>query len=300
MSDRAEIHARWLAETVGVRALEVGVLGVTGEDARAWLNGQITNDVSRTREGDAVYALAVDVRGKVLTDLWALDRGGDRFDVLLPRDRLGSIAEHLERFVVMEDVELTPREQTLVTAQGPASAALGLGGFPCDRLGSGGVDLLDVPLTDAVARAEALGGGEVGAAGWELARLRARRPAFGLDFDETTYPQEAGLRALAVSFTKGCYLGQEVVCMLENRGQLRRHLVALEGDALSPPGTALAKGDTEIGEVRSGVLDPRDGVARMLGYVKRSSATPGTVLASAQGLVTVREIVGGAAEASAP
>lgn len=292
--------ARWLRETVGIRALERGALRVTGEDARTWLNGQITNDVSRTRPGDAVYAVMVDVRGKILTDLRVLDLGDDTFDVLLPRERLGFAVEHLERYVVMEDVELVPRELVVVTAQGPASAALELGGYPSDRLGHGGVDLLEVSLDEAVARAEELGGGRVGEEGWELARLRAHRPAYGLDFDETTYPQEAGLRAAAVSFTKGCYLGQEVVCMLENRGQLRRHLVALEGAAVPPPGSPLSRDGSEVGTVRSGVLDPEAGVARLHAYVKRSSAVPEMVLASSAGPVTVREIVGGGPTSSAP
>ncbi|MCA9610451.1 MAG: folate-binding protein YgfZ [Myxococcales bacterium] len=299
MSDPVR-EARWLRETVGVRPLELGALRVTGEDARSWLNGQITNDVSRTQPGDAIYAVAVDVKGRILSELRALDLGDAGFDVLVPRERLAFLSEHLERYVVMEDVELVGRDLVVVTAQGPASAALDLGGFPSDRLGQGGVDLVDVSLETVVARAEQLGGGLVGEEGWELARLRARVPAWGLDFDETTYPQEAGLRATAVSFTKGCYLGQEVICMLENRGQLRRHLVALEGDALPPPGSALEREGVEVGTVRSGMVDPQAGIARFHAYVKRSAAAPETVLASAAGLVTVREIVGGGPTTDAP
>lgn len=294
-----DTQARWLRDSVGVRALALGCVRVGGEDARTWLNGQITNDVSRTRAGDAVYAVIVDVRGRILTDLFALDRG-DGFALLLPRDRLDPMLAHLERYVVMEDVELAGRAVEVVTAQGPASAGLELGGFPCPRLGGTGVDLLDVALDVAVARAERLGGGLVGEDAWELARLRAARPAYGPDFDESTYPQEAGLAASAVSFTKGCYVGQEVVCMLENRGQLRRRLVALEAEVLVPPGTPLLRDGAEVGAVRSGVRDPEDGRAKMLGYVKRSSATPGTLLATSATPVTVREVVGGAPALPAP
>lgn len=230
MSDPLE-QARWLTETVGVRPLTLGCIHVTGDDARTWLNGQITNDVSRTAPGDAAYAVAVDLKGRILTDLFALDRG-DAFDLLVPRDRLEAMVEHFDRYVVMEDVELEGREITVISAQGPAAATLELDGFSCDRLGRGGFDVIDGDLDAIVARAGRAGGGLVGEEAWELARLRAARPGYGADFDETTYPQEAGLTATAVSFTKGCYLGQEVICMLENRGQVRRRLVQLEGDAL--------------------------------------------------------------------
>jgi folate-binding protein YgfZ len=76
-------------------------------------------------------------------------------------------------------------------------------------------------------------------------------PRYGADFDETHYPQEAGLKERAVSFTKGCYLGQEVVCTLENRGQLRRRMMLIEGEGLEP-GQALEGADgKKLGEVRS-------------------------------------------------
>ncbi|MBX3268885.1 MAG: folate-binding protein YgfZ [Sandaracinaceae bacterium] len=292
-------QAAWLAESVGVRALSTGVLRVRGEDARSWLNGQITNDVSRTRAGDAVYALLVDVRGKILSDLFALDRG-DGLDLLVPPSRLAPLLAHLERYVVMEDVELTGEETVVVSAQGPAAGSLGLAGFACDRLGHGGLDLLETPLARAIEAARALGGGLVDEEAWTLARLRAARPAYGLDFDETNYPQEAALGPRAVSFTKGCYVGQEVVCTLESRGQLRRRLVVIAGAALPASGTSLTRDGVEVGVVRSGVVDPADGTAIALAYVKRASAEPGVELASARGPVTIRYVAGGDPQRAAP
>ena len=296
MDDTLE-QARWLAETVGVRTLELGAIRVEGEDAREWLNGQITNDVSHSAPGSAVYALVVTVKGRIATDLWVLDHG-ETLDLLVQRDRLGPLIEHYERYIVMEDVELEGREIDVVSAQGPRSAELE-GGFACDRLGSGGRDHPDGDLEEIVGRAAALGGGPVAPEAWELARLRAGRPALNADFDETSYPQEAGLVNLGVSFTKGCYVGQEVVCMLEQRGQLRRMLTQLRGDALPPPGSPLRHEGTEVGTVRSGMLDPADGQAWIHAYIKRAHAEVGTAFEADTGIVTVREILGGKASKGA-
>lgn len=295
MGDTAE-QARWLRETVGIRALPMAAIRVTGEDARSWLNGQITNDMSRTEPGDAVYALAVDTKGKIASDLWALDLGEDGFDLVVPPDRLEPLLAHLDKYVVMEDVDLEGRPVTVISAQGPRHGELGLSGFACDRLGSGGTDVLDGDRAAAVAAAEALGGGEVSAEAWELARLRAGRPALGRDFDDKTLPQEAGLRDLAVSFTKGCYVGQEVVCMLETRGQLRRRLVQARADALPEPGAEVTADGVAVGTVRSGAIDPDDGRAWIHALIKRKHAVPGAALETATGAMTVREVLGGDSE----
>ena len=95
------------------------------------------------------------------------------------------------------------------------------------------------PGSDAVGAIEraarAAGGGVGDAEGWDVVRVRAAVPRFGVDFDETTYPQEAALETRAVSFQKGCYLGQEIVCMLEMRGHVKRKLVSLAVAVSEPP-----------------------------------------------------------------
>ena len=112
--------------------------------------------------------------------------------------------------------------------------------------------------------------------------MRVGRPRFEADFGEAHLPQEAGLRALAVSFSKGCYLGQEVVVTLEHRGKLRQVLVRLDAPSAPAPGAALvdAEGQT-IGNVTTALVDPATGRALVHGYVKRAHAeTGGTVFAS--------------------
>jgi folate-binding protein YgfZ len=295
-------QARWLAETAGVRALDDRVLvRVAGDDARTWLNGQITNDIRTTRPGDAVYALAVHVKGRVIADLHALDRGENGLAIVVPRRNLPALLEHLERYVIMEDVLLEPDESTaILTVQGPrASDVAGDGSFPVDRLGTGGRDVL-VPIADApralaalAEKARSAGGGEVSIDAWELARLRLAKPALFADFGEGTYPQEAGLKSIAVSFQKGCYLGQEVVCMLENRGQLTRRLVQLESEGAIAPGDALEDdAGKKIGEVTSAVRDPERGKTIALGFVKRALAVAGTTVRSAHGTASVVGLAG--------
>src|SRR5687768_6040263 len=93
-------EARWLTDSVGSRAWdELAVLQVTGDDARTWLNGQVTNDVRETKPGDAVYALVIHVRGKVLADAWVLDRGEDQV-LVLPRAALGAVTEAFEKYII--------------------------------------------------------------------------------------------------------------------------------------------------------------------------------------------------------
>lgn len=283
-------QAGWLRDTVGVRLLDAGLLRVTGPDRREWLQGQITNDVHATEEGDAVYTLLVDIKGKILADAHVLDRG-EHFDLVVARDRLDALIEHLDRFLVMEEVELEAVDGPVVTAQGPRAHELG--GFPCDRLGSGGVDVIGEDLEEIATRARELGGGAVDRAAWTLARLRAGRPALDIDFDRAHYPQETGLDAIAVSFEKGCYVGQEVVCMLQNRGQLRRRLVQLFGDTEPETGAGLSADGVEVGVVTSHALDEEAGGAWALAYVKRVHAVAGNVLTFDRGLLTIRELSAG-------
>jgi len=286
-------QARWLRDSVGVRAIDAGMLRVSGPDRRTWLQGQITNDVQATATGDAVYTLVVDVRGKILADAWVLDRG-DALDLVLSKNQVGPLRDHLDRFLVMEDVELTPVDARIVTAQGPRAHEIE--GFACDRLGTGGIDVIDGDLDEIVARARGLGGGLVDEAAWTLARIRAGRPAYGIDFDRENYPQETGLDPIAVSFEKGCYVGQEVVCMLQNRGQLRRRLVKLLGDSEPATGAKLRFGDADVGEITSHAFDAEAGGAWALAYVKRVHAVRGNTLTSDSGPLTIREIPGSHAD----
>jgi tRNA-modifying protein YgfZ len=292
MADANE-QARFLSESVGLRKRDDLVLvNISGDDRREWLNGQVTNDVRTFHAGDAVYALAVTVRGKIMADVWVLDRG-EQLAVLLPKTACAAVLASFEQQIIMEDVELAAVLKTrVISVQGPRAHDVLEGHIVerhrADELGHGGYlallpddASLDAEWPQLRARAEQLGGGEVDDQGFELARLRAGRALFGRDFWDQHYPQEAGLITRAVSFNKGCYLGQEVVCTLESRGRASRRLVTLEAplQAGLPRGASLVDGsDREVGQLTSVAADPERERAIALGYVKTALGAAGTEL----------------------
>lgn len=195
------------------------MLRVAGPDARSWLQGQITADLRRIDEGP-VYGLILTPGGKIVSDAWIAADGQDLLAVL-PREAAAEAMARLERFLVMEDVSLEPLDREVLHVLGsepPASDALAT-----HRLGQPGWDLICEPerLASLTADWE-----EMGEAAWERARVEARVPRWGADFGLDTLPQEAGLLH-AVSFEKGCYVGQEPVVMLRDRGKPPKRLVAV-------------------------------------------------------------------------
>lgn len=245
---------------------------VRGDDARTWLNGQITNDLKPLAPGRPVYGLVLTTKGRILSELFAIDDPEHGLLVAVPRKSWPALKEHFERYIIMEDVTLVPREElALVTVQGGTSEP---GALPRARI-DGGFDLV-VPSSEAAARLAALGARPIDDAERERLRLRAGRPSFPADFGEHTYPQEAGLEKSAVSFQKGCYLGQEVVCMLESRGQISRRLVRLTGPRGLRAGGELTVDGQPVGTITSAIDDGEHSVG--LGIVKRAHAALGAHL----------------------
>ncbi|GAB4111546.1 MAG: folate-binding protein YgfZ [Sandaracinaceae bacterium] len=277
----------WLA-SMGVRSRpDEIVVAVEGEDARAWLNGQMTNDLKKLAPGSSVYGLVLTPKGRVLTELLVHEReGGLAF--VTPRASWPSLRAQLEKYIIMEDVVLRETDLEVTTVAGARAtlptfdAALSVSTFRADRLGPT-VEVLSPASTTASVRerlleaAVAAGGGPIDEGSWELARIARGIPRFPVDFGERSYPQEAGLKRRALAFDKGCYLGQEVVCMLENRGQVTRSLVRLEVDGPATAGVPILdpSGET-VGEVTSAAADGDR--THALGYVKRVLTEPGTSL----------------------
>lgn len=267
-------------------------LGVMGPDRLSWLNGLVTCDLNKLDGENARYGLYVARSGRVLADaLIAADDGSVL--VSIPRAAAASLKEHLEHYLVMEDVEFAerPDDVALWTVHGPRALEVlasarrsGAVGGGLDRTDLGGavafftggrVAGARAVIEDAVAQ---VGGALGDPAGWEALRLERGVPEFGVDFGETTYPQEAGLEKIAVSFQKGCYLGQEVVCMLELRGHVKRRLASLvlEGGAPPPAGTAVTDdAGVQSGEITSASHSPTLGRPVALAMLKRAAAESG-------------------------
>lgn len=257
------------------------LVAVRGDDGRTWLNGQITNDLKPLAVGRPVYALVLSAKGRILSDLLAIEHPEHGLLVAVPRGAWPALKAHLEHYIIMEDVELVPRpDLALITVQGDTEP----GSLPHARLAAGFDEV--VAAGEADARLSALGARVIEEAERERLRLQLGRPRFPIDFGEHTYPQEAGLEKGAVSFQKGCYLGQEVVCMLESRGQISRRLVRLAGPAGLAAGAELRGANEQpVGTVTSAVDD--GGRSLALGIVKRAEAAAGTALRSALGSVEV-------------
>jgi tRNA-modifying protein YgfZ len=224
------------------------VVRVEGDDARTWLQGQVTCDVLLAPSA-STYGLVLTATGHVLADVWVLDRG-DHFLLRLPSETCEAAVARLDRFIVMEDVELSMTSLSVVHVLGEVSD-----GVPTPRLGptagSAGHDLL-VEDVEAAFGALAFRGILRGSAEqWEGLRIDAGRPRLGKDFGEATLPQEAGLKS-AVSFKKGCYFGQEPVVMLEHRGKPPKRLVHLRLGAEVDEGSPVTDtAGTEVGRITS-------------------------------------------------
>lgn len=307
----------WLSGTVGVFLSGDRLVRVSGDDAESWLNGQVTADVRSLAVGEALYALTVTVKGRVITDLWVA-RDAQGLVLSLPERTADATLAAYDKHIIMEDVELSPSpEQGVLSVQGPAAAQLlaefygspGPGSastvpqFACARLfPRPGFDLwvaqpeLDAWLARLEHAATALGGGRVTEVGLAQAHVVLGVPRAAVDFGAESYPQEAGLKTRAVSFSKGCYVGQEVVYMLENRGQPARRLVQLECPAgeLEAGDPVLDGEGKRLGELTS-VAEPQPAGAPnrlALAYLKRASAELGARVRVRDRECGVRWVVG--------
>jgi len=290
MSETQRVHEIAERGAVLFEAGELGTIAIEGKDRKTWLNGLITCDVMKVAPGVAAYGLAVVKVGRIITDLFVLD-AGERLLVGVPRTKVEPLREHLEQYLMMEDAahEDVSDSHAWVVAHGPKAERLVAELAPKHGGVSGKLDLLRLggavavvspeqvqPLLDDALQA---GGPDVlrGSEGeWEALRIARHLPRFGIDYDEKTYPQEASLEKLAVSFQKGCYLGQEVICRLEMRGHVSRKIVplAVEGDEVPERDAEVKADDRVIGNVTSATRGP-DGVIA-LAMVRYAYAQPET------------------------
>ncbi|MGL4550841.1 MAG: YgfZ/GcvT domain-containing protein [Gemmataceae bacterium] len=276
-----------------------GTLEATGDDARTFLHNLSTNDVKTLPEWHGREAFFLTATAKVVGQGWVWRQPpagkAETLWIDTPAGQGGKLFLHLKRFIIGEDVELSDRsiEHARLYLAGPDAAALlevapaALTFTPADGLVVRRRDLLGVPGYDIIGPADridaarvrlvAQGVAEADAATFDVMRVEAGLPLYGADIDETTFAPETGRIAQAISYNKGCYLGQEPVVMARDRGVVQRTLVGLElGD--EPATGALTKDGAEVGKVTSAVFSRRLGRAIGLGYAKRGSQTPGTEL----------------------
>jgi folate-binding protein YgfZ len=302
---------RAVREGVGiVDRSERGKLALTGSDAKRFLQGQVTNDVEALTPGTGCFAAFLTNKGKMLGDLRVLDAGEELW-LDTERVALQELFTMIRRFKIGFDVELHRRtlERGLLSLVGPraravlSDAAATLGddehanaGAAVDGIAvllvttDAGVDLIvDSAQTEALSAALAARGARpVDEETAETLRVEAGRPRYGVDLDDTTIPQEAGLNERAVSFRKGCYVGQETVARLFYRGKPNRQLRGLRLSAPVPSGTDLLLGDKRVGALGSVVTSPLHGPIALA--IVRREAQPGTTLTTGDATAEVIEL----------
>ncbi len=302
-TDSLQEDHRTLLEACGLfDRSERGKLALTGPDAREFLNGQVTNELTGLRSGEGRYAAFLTHKGKMLGDLRVLAVGGsgeEPAELALDTERvaLQALFDVIRRARVGFAVELHKRtlERGLLSLLGPQSATVA----GAERLAAqehaneavtvegiealavrtdAGVDLL-CESADTAVLADALrtrGARDVSEQAVECLRVEHGRPRYGVDIDDSTIPQEAGLNERAVSFTKGCYVGQETVARLYYRGKPNRHLRGLRLSAPAPSGAELELDGRTVGRLGSSLVSPRLGPIALA--LVRREAEPGAVV----------------------
>jgi folate-binding protein YgfZ len=305
-----------LRETAGALDLSFrGRVCLTGADRVRFLNGQVTNNVKDLRAGEGCYAALVTAKGKLQSDLNVYSLANELLLDFEP-GLSAAVAERLEKFIIADDAQVVDAAlfYGLLSVQGPKAEAavrsLALAaeipGGPFQftitkdemlgeiylmnqpRLGTSGFDLY-VPLAalgavfdKLVAAARQAGGRACGWRALETARIEAGIPRFGADMDESNLAPEAGIEERAISYSKGCYIGQEVIARIRTYGQVAKSLrgLRLADDLKSLPvkGDKLFYGEKEIGYITSAVSSPALKANVALGYVRREANEIGTEL----------------------
>lgn len=288
-----------------------GLVRVTGRDRQRFLHAMVSNDTMGLQPGEGRYATLLDAKGHLIAD-FVVYAEADAYLLELEPLAVRPCMEALAFFILSEDVTLHDEsgQWGLLALQGPRASALlalalgqELPALPmyasttcqlaghtvrCIRrshIGHHGYQVLTPPaaLPDVWqalwAHREACAARPVGLEMLEVARIEAGIPVYGRDMTPETLPLEANLDA-AISYTKGCYIGQEVIARIEARGHVNRKLVGLllHGAILPQPGAKIVSPQREVGWITSATFSPARQQNIALGYVRREVLTPGTLL----------------------
>jgi folate-binding protein YgfZ len=251
-----------------VRRVDRGVLAVAGRDRAAWLQGLVTNDVEALADGQACYAAYLTPQGRMITDMNILARG-PRLLLDVPAPLAASLRDRLDGLIFTEDARVTDESVnlsvwTLFEPPEPGARSPAPG------------------ITVFAERGQAPSAPEVDLDTYEVVRIEDGVPKFLVDMNENTIPLEAGIEDRAISFTKGCYVGQEVIVRVTHRGggRVAKRLVRWKAGAFAPQvpvGEArILSGERDIGRVTSAAFSPDQNAIVGLGYVHRDFVDRGT------------------------
>jgi tRNA-modifying protein YgfZ len=295
ISAAATDQYRALQEQAGILVREDrGRIVLRGADRKAYLQGLLSNDITALRQDDWCYATLLTAQGRMISDMRVFDVG-EAILMDLARPVTSPVAEHLDKFVITEDVSVEdvtekwgqigvygPHADAMVAAVTSVEPGLVTHALPSDDIGVAGVDLIveraNVPR--AVAALERAGALQVDESTAEVTRIEAGIPKFLVDMDTHTIPLEAGIEDRAISMSKGCYVGQEVIVRVLHRGggRVAKKLVSLTIDGQAERDDLLFAGEREVGRITSAADSPAAGKRIALGYVHRDYVEPRTEL----------------------
>jgi aminomethyltransferase len=287
-----------------------GLIRVTGEDCARLLHALSSNHVEQLQAGEGCYAFFLNAQGRILADVNILRRA-NHFLLDTEPERARFVCGHLEKHIIADDVTLEDltAQTAVLGVEGPRAAeVLATLGAPrpealCQhaRWGEGGVARLSFTgapgwrIFAPASEEEALAGRleQAGAVAADpdairTVRLENGKPRYGEDLSEKHLPQETQLLH-AMHFSKGCYLGQEIVERVRSRGHVHWALVRLAVEAVAPPppGTRILAGDAEAGEISSAAFSPALGKVVALGYLRPEALLPGVALTASGAPVEV-------------
>lgn len=274
---------RALRSSVAALELRRDFVRAAGDDAVKFLQGQLSQDVAALAPGGSTWALLLAPQGKMVAFLRVLRLGDDEFVLETDAGFGEAVVERLSRFKLRVACDLEPLDWRCVAVRGPGSAAVAGrgGGHPvvADWPGLAGTDLVG-PAPEPPP-----GVAECPPEAYEAARIEAGIPQMGRELDEGTIPAEAGVVDRSVSFTKGCYTGQELVARIDSRGgNVPRRLrgVVIRG-AAPPAGAVLRHEGKDVGTLTSVAPSPGLGATVALALVRRAVEPPAQVEAAWDG-----------------
>jgi len=268
-----------------VRRVDRGVLAVAGRDRAAWLQGLVTNDVEALGEGQGCYAAYLTPQGRMITDMNILARG-PRLLLDVPAPLAASLRDRLDGLIFTEDAQVTDESANMLV-------------WTVFERGEPGARSPEPGITVFAERGLTPSQPEIALDTYEVVRIEDGVPKFLVDMNEDTIPLEAGIEDRAISFTKGCYVGQEVIVRVTHRGggRVAKRLVRwqaaelasgdkpflsaealgakVEGLSVAPEARILS-GVRDIGRVTSAAFSPDQNAIVGLGYVHRDFVDRGT------------------------
>jgi aminomethyltransferase len=325
-ADAADLHADFRAEFkalvsgCGIYRLDRAQIALTGSDRVRWLNGMVTNNVRDLAMGHGVYAFLLNPQGKIQADLYAFNRG-ESLIVESESGQMETVLQIFDRYIIMDDVEVenltgqvaviglsgAKSEAVLNATMGPQEiqgqgrgtlefAAAKWGGVEVTLVRGDNPTVLNYEIWIAPERAEAVwnalvlaGAEEVHADALEALRIACGIPKFGQDIRPRDLPQETG-QERALNFTKGCYVGQEIVERIRSRGAVHRMLTGFEIEGTPPAqGFRIQDDGKDVAEITSVATVPVETGERILalGYGRREVMTPGKEFVSGDAKIRV-------------